>query len=97
MPRDVCAERFNSTTSGKKAVSHPPIMGIPNSAIWFIVTIDTRRSSHVAALSPVQCAVYLPDPTKVDLESTKGLSCVMAATALCVAMLSMKPYKLCAL
>ncbi|GER40974.1 RIMS-binding protein 3A [Striga asiatica] len=31
------------------------------------------RSFQVAALSPVQCAVYLPEPTKVDLLSTNGL------------------------
>jgi hypothetical protein len=48
-------------------------IGIPNSPKFKIVGMLNDRSSHVAVLSPVQCAVYLPKPTKVDLESTKGL------------------------
>jgi hypothetical protein len=50
-----------------------PTIGIPNSPKFRIDGIVYAKSSHVAALSPVQCAVYLPEPTKVDLESTNGL------------------------
>jgi hypothetical protein len=50
-----------------------PTIGIPNSPKFKIEGMVYAKSSHVAALSPVQCAVYLPEPTKVDLESMKGL------------------------
>ena len=32
---------------------------------------DQRRSSHVAALSPDQCAAYAPVPGKLDLPATR--------------------------
>ncbi len=32
---------------------------------------DQRRSSHVAALSPDQCAAYAPVPGKLDLRMSR--------------------------
>mmetsp|Transcript_23965 Transcript_23965/g.76949 ORF Transcript_23965/g.76949 Transcript_23965/m.76949 type:complete len:217 (-) Transcript_23965:303-953(-) len=73
-----------------------PTIGMPCRLLSSMPRMDQYRLSHVAALSPVQCAVYLPDPTNVDRDSTKGRLPWMLTSASCVAMASPKPYKLCA-
>ena len=50
-----------------------PAMGMPNSPELSMPETDQRRSSHVAALSPVQCATYWPDPGNVDLADGHAL------------------------
>lgn len=47
----------------------PPAMGMPSRPASKTPTTDQRRSSQVAALSPVQCAACPPDPTNVDLHA----------------------------
>ena len=42
-------------------------MGMPNRPELRTPVTDQRRSSQVAALSPVQCATYWPEPGNVDL------------------------------
>eukprot|EP00601_Ochromonadales_sp_CCMP2298_P018818 CAMPEP_0173304758 /NCGR_PEP_ID=MMETSP1143-20121109/19617_1 /TAXON_ID=483371 /ORGANISM="non described non described, Strain CCMP2298" /LENGTH=78 /DNA_ID=CAMNT_0014245603 /DNA_START=426 /DNA_END=662 /DNA_ORIENTATION=+ len=49
-----------------------PVMDMPKSDSVFMVVMDTRRSVQVAALSPVQCAVCLPEPMLVERDNTKG-------------------------
>ena len=44
-------------------------MGMPSRPASKTPTTDQRRSSQVAALSPVQCAACPPDPTNVDLHA----------------------------
>lgn len=61
-----------------------------------MVGIDHCRSFQVAALSPVQCAVWAPEPTKVERESTKARLLSTDSSAALVAMASVKPYRLCA-
>jgi hypothetical protein len=68
-----------------------PTIGIPNSPKFKIEGMVYAKSSHVAALSPVQCAVYLPELTKVDLESMKGLLPVTLIRAAFVALDSDRP------
>ena len=50
-----------------------PTIGIPKSPKFKMDGIEYPKSFHVAPLSPVQCAVYFPEPTKVDLDRTNGL------------------------
>ena len=44
-----------------------PTSGIPNMPALSVEVMDQRRSFQVAALSPVQCAAYAPEPGKDDL------------------------------
>ena len=70
---------------------------MPKSPKFKIAGIVYARSFHVAALSPVQCAVYLPEVTKVDLESINGLLPVTLIKAALVVLDSRSPYRLWAL
>ncbi|KAJ6807081.1 putative alpha-glucosidase [Iris pallida] len=68
-----------------------PTMGIPNRPELSIDGIEYSRSSQVAALSPVQCAVYFPEPTNVERLRTKGRFPVSLISASWVALASRKP------
>lgn len=46
-----------------------------------MLLMDQRRSSQVAALSPVQCAATAPVPGKLDLQAAERLS---VSVCLCV-------------
>lgn len=51
-----------------------PTKGAPMALKRSAVVMETRRSVHVAALSPVQCAVTLPEPENVDLRTQATLT-----------------------
>lgn len=51
-----------------------PTKGAPIALKRSAVVMDTRRSCHVAALSPVQCAVTPPEPENVDLHTQATLT-----------------------
>ncbi|KAH0985207.1 hypothetical protein GBA52_012384 [Prunus armeniaca] len=54
----------------------------------------SKPNPPILHLSPVQCAVYLPELTKADLLSTNGLLPVTLSEALFVALASKKPNRL---
>lgn len=68
-------------------------IGIPNIPKFKIDGIKYSKLSHLAALSPVQWAAYLPELTKVDLSSINGLLPVTLTKATRVAFSSTSPYK----
>ncbi len=49
-----------------------PTNGMPARPERSMAGMDQRRSCHVDATSPVQCAVYAPEPTYVDLAASIG-------------------------
>lgn len=51
-----------------------PTKGAPIALNRTVVVIEIRRSCHVAALSPVQCAVTRPEPENVDLRTQATLT-----------------------
>jgi hypothetical protein len=50
-----------------------PTIGNPNNPKLNIVGMEYQRSSHVATLSPIQCAVWAPDQEKVEWVSMNGI------------------------
>lgn len=69
------------------AVWGAPTSGIPASPGASMDVTDQRRSSHVAALSPDQCAAYAPVPGKLDLPNDQARlrpGCWEAAEALTI-------------
>nr|GMD98513.1 predicted protein [Ipomoea batatas] len=70
-----------------------PTIGIANNPEFKILGMEYAKSFQVAALSPVQCAVYFPEPGNVDLASINGLLLVIFTNAAFVALDSKNPYR----